>query len=177
MERVSLCIGGAASTLIAAHVKALVDDMVDKAGLGGTEAGRSLANIVSGGIVAGLTSAVGGGDAAAYATHEFRYNYLTSQQLDKAIDTRKKIAQCQQTLRCDRAELNRLTSLDRQYVEQSASNTRTLIENCQKAAQGVACQQGMKDAIAYGKSLEQEYQSGSASWESTAGFSSNTNAH
>ncbi|PRA79329.1 hypothetical protein CQ054_21730, partial [Ochrobactrum sp. MYb29] len=169
--------GGAASTLIAAHVKALVDDMIDKAGLGGTEAGRSLANIVSGGIVAGLTSAVGGGDAAAYATHEFRYNYLTSQQLDKAINVRKKIAQCQQTLRCNQAELDRLTRQDREYVEQSASNTRTLIENCQKAAQGAACQQGMKDAIAYGKSLEQEYRSGSASWESTAGFSSKSSIY
>ncbi|PRA85902.1 hypothetical protein CQ054_10540, partial [Ochrobactrum sp. MYb29] len=163
--------GGAASTLIAAHVKALVDDMIDKAGLGGTEAGRSLANIVSGGIVAGLTSAVGGGDAAAYATHEFRYNYLTSQQLDKAIDTRKKIAQCQQTLRCERAEIDRLISLDREYVERSASNTRTLIETCQKTPQGAACQQGMKDAMSYGKRLEHEYQSGGASWEGAAGFS------
>ncbi|PRA75776.1 hypothetical protein CQ054_22665 [Ochrobactrum sp. MYb29] len=121
--------------------------------------------------IRGLPNLNSGGDAAAYATHEFRYNYLTSQQLDKAIDTRKKIAQCQQTLRCERAEIDRLISLDREYVERSASNTRTLIETCQKAAQGAACQQGMKDAMSYGKRLEHEYQSGGASWEGAAGFS------
>ncbi|PRA75493.1 hypothetical protein CQ054_22945, partial [Ochrobactrum sp. MYb29] len=91
--------------------------------------------------------------------------------LDKAINVRKKIAQCQQTLGCSQAELDSLTRQDRECVEQSASNTRTLIETCQKAAQGAACQQGMKDAVAYGKRLEQEYQSGSASLEGAAGFS------
>ncbi|MEZ2126790.1 MULTISPECIES: hemagglutinin repeat-containing protein [unclassified Sinorhizobium] len=68
--------GGAAATMIGPYIDGLVNQLINDAGLGGTEAGRSLAKIVSGGIVMGLTSVVGGGDAAAYAGAEFRYNYL-----------------------------------------------------------------------------------------------------
>lgn len=78
--------GGAASVLIAPYVDQLVKGMLDGTDLAGTAAGQSLANIVSTGLVMALTATVGGGDAAAYAGAEFRYNYLTHQQLRNQIN-------------------------------------------------------------------------------------------
>lgn len=75
--------GGATSVLIAPYVDQLVKGIVNDTDLAGTPAGQSLANVISSGLVMGLTSAVGGGDAAAYAGAEFKYNYLTHQEIEE----------------------------------------------------------------------------------------------
>jgi len=94
---VKAAFGGAVSTLIAPYVHTLVQDIVNDAGLGGTAAGQALANIVSGGIVMGLTATVGGGDAAAYAGAEFQKNYLKHQQI---LDFDREMKACGTDVAC-----------------------------------------------------------------------------
>ncbi|WP_158665197.1 hemagglutinin repeat-containing protein [Ensifer adhaerens] len=72
--------GGATSVLIAPYIDQLVKGLINDTNLAGTPAGQSLANVISSGLVMGLTGVVGGGDAAAYAGAEFKYNYLTHKE-------------------------------------------------------------------------------------------------
>ncbi|MGU3400492.1 hemagglutinin repeat-containing protein [Brucellaceae bacterium D45D] len=164
--------GGAASTLIAPYVDQLVNAIVNDAGLGGTDAGRSLANIVSGGIVMGLTSVIGGGDAAAYAGAEFRYNYLTHTQLTEAIENRKKLAECSTVYNtCSQAVRDELNRKDAAFMELSAQNTQSLITICQSQPSSESCKAKVNDLVEFSSRLKSEMFAGNDPYLGASGFS------
>ncbi|MGV2051335.1 hemagglutinin repeat-containing protein [Agrobacterium sp. 22-209-1] len=141
--------GGAASVLIAPYVDQLVKGMVDGTDLAGTAAGQSLANIVSGALVMGLTSAIGGGDAAAYAGAEVRYNYLTHQQLRDQIN---EMAKCEGNATCIRqVEQNYLVIDNKQDLAlfecQTAECVNKIIAEIEEAKQYLG--QDLVDLAAY----------------------------
>ncbi|CAN7619411.1 hemagglutinin repeat-containing protein [Phyllobacterium sp. LjRoot231] len=82
-------IGGAISTLAAPEIRKIVASIVNGTKLAGTDQGEFLINSVTSSLVQGIAAAAGGGDAAAYAGHEFKYNYLTHRQLEKQLEEMK----------------------------------------------------------------------------------------
>nr|WP_266019353.1 hemagglutinin repeat-containing protein [Brucella intermedia] len=164
--------GGAAATLIAPYVDQLVSGIIKNTELGGTDAGRSLANIVSGGLVMGLTSLVGGGDAAAYAGAEFRYNYLTHQQLTEAIANRKKLVECSTvSANCSRNEIDELARKDAEFMDLSRQNTQSLITICQAQPSSASCQAKINDLLEFSNTMKRDGFSGSDPYLGASGFS------
>jgi hypothetical protein len=160
------------ATLIAPYVNALVNEMVNGAGLGGTEAGRSLANIVSGGIVMGLTSAIGGGDAAAYAGAEFRYNYLTHQQLEEALAVRRRLVECTGAASmCTQDEIAALVDEDSRFMALSRQNTASLLTICQAAPSSDSCARKIADLQAFAAQLDADRAALNDPYRSASGFS------
>ncbi|PRA85904.1 hypothetical protein CQ054_10550 [Ochrobactrum sp. MYb29] len=150
-------IKGAFGGVIAGKISPVVDELVrgiiNRTNLGGTDAGRSLANIVSGGIVAGLTSVVSGGNAAAYAGAEFRYNYLTHGQLAKAAqeqsDLKQQLQQCKESSTCSAAQFasisDRLVNSNAQYQRISDQNITSLVNACSQGVTSADCVAGRRD--------------------------------
>ncbi len=90
-------LGGAIATLTAPQIHELVEKIVAGTKLGGTPQGEALVNGVTSSIVQSLAAGVGGGDAAAYAGNEVKYNYLTHQEIEKF---NLEMVQCGQDTKC-----------------------------------------------------------------------------
>ncbi|WHO75882.1 hypothetical protein [Rhizobium sp. BT03] len=120
----------------------------------GTEAGDALAKLIGASLMAGITGAIGGGDAAAYGVAEYQYNYLTHERLAKAIEIGKALAACKGVF-TNCAEYASLKSQVDDFVQESATNTRNLIAECSKGVTPT-CESMMKDLEEFNATVDAE---------------------
>lgn len=140
--------GGATSVLIAPYVDQVVSGIVNDTYLGDSEAGQSLANILSSGLVMGLTSAVGGGDAAAYAGAEFQYNYLYHAEQLRREKSKLLLQKCETAAVCSTAEVEQLKSEVAGLDALDAQRDANVKNTCDAAPASTACLGAIQDALA-----------------------------
>ncbi|MGV1808585.1 hemagglutinin repeat-containing protein [Rhizobium rhizogenes] len=80
---VKAALGGATSAMLAPAIEQLVKGMLKGTSLEGTDKGAQVAALLGSILTAGVSGAVGGVDAVAYAVAEYQHNYLTHPELKK----------------------------------------------------------------------------------------------
>ncbi|MGH6861675.1 MAG: hypothetical protein ACRECY_15590, partial [Phyllobacterium sp.] len=112
-------LGGALSTLTAPAIHDVVAEIVNGTRLANTQEGKRLIDSVTASLVQGLAGSAGGLDAAAYAGHEVKYNYLTHQELEEYEREREACASEADRTACEARVDEKRTLLWRSRQEQS----------------------------------------------------------